>query len=85
MKTDHSSPFPVFQISLRRPADALWLMQAEETVIELTDDVVCAQKVVEKPLLPESLDIRVKDGGSVRPEAAGLIYSDQNIFEVEGF
>lgn len=60
-------------------------MQAEQTVIELTYDVLCREEVVEHPLLAERTDIRPKNRRSVRSEVAWLVNSDENVFELEGF
>ena len=65
--------------------DALRLVKAKQAVVELTDNIFCRQEVIEHPLLPECLDVCSEDGRRVRAERTRLVYSDENVFELQGF
>jgi hypothetical protein len=50
----HSRPFAILEILISSSADALRLVQTKQAVIKLPYDIFRTQKIVEKPLLPES-------------------------------
>jgi len=51
-------------------------MQAEQTVIELANNIFSAQEVVKQPSFAESADVSSEDGRCVRPEVAWLVHGD---------
>lgn len=79
----HTAPLSIFQVFVRRPADALGLVQAEQAVVELPDNVLRAEEVIESPLLPECTDVCAKDGCGVWPEVARLVHSDEQVFDLQ--
>lgn len=58
-------------------------MQAEETVVKLSNNVFSAEEVVEQPPLPELSNVGTEYGRGVRPEAARLIDCYQQVFELK--
>ena len=83
IKTYHSDPITVIQVFLVRPTDALRFMQAEQTVVELANNIFSAQEIVKQPSLAESADVSSEDGRCVRSEVAWLVHGDQDILELE--
>ena len=81
----HPRPLPVFEILLCSPPYALRFMETEKTVVELAYNVFRRKEVVEHPLLPELLDVGTKYGNSVRTEIAGLVNSDEHVFQLQRF
>ena len=59
-------------------------MEAEQAVVVLPDDVLCAQEVVERPLLAEGADVRTEDGRRERTEIARLIHGDEEVLNLQG-
>ena len=78
--TDHASPFSILQILFRSPPNALGLMQAEQTIVELSYDVVCRQYVVEQPLFSERAQIGPEYRECVWPELVWLVDRDKQVF-----
>ena len=51
-------------------------MQAEQTVVELANNILGAQEIVKQPPFAESADVSSEDGRCVRSEVAWLVYGD---------
>ena len=80
----HSCPIPVFDVPLSRPADALRFVQAKKTIVKLSYDVFGAQEVVEDPLFSQTTKVGPEYGSGVGSKVAGLVDSDEEVFELKG-
>ena len=58
-------------------------MEAEETVVVLSDDILRTEEVVERPLLAERPNIRTEDGCGKRAEIARLVHGDQEVLDLQ--
>ena len=80
--SDHARPPAVFEILLRSPTDALRLVETEQTIVELSHDVLCRQEVIEHPLLAEGLHVCTEDRSCIRAEITRLVYRNQDVLEL---
>lgn len=79
----HASPLAILEVLLSRTPYTLRFVQAEETIIELPDDVLRRKEVIAQPLLPEFPYVCAEDGSSKWAEAGWLIHRDKEIFQLE--
>ena len=80
--SNHTRPLAVLEILLRCPTDTLRFVETEQTVIELSHDVLCREEVIEHPLLAESLDVCTEDRSCIRAEFTRLVYRNQDVLEL---
>ena len=79
-KRYHPGPFSIEQILLIGTSNALRLVQTEQTIIELTHNILCRKEIVEHPLFPECADISPENGCGVWSEPPRLVDCDENVF-----
>ncbi|KAI3477917.1 hypothetical protein L1887_60224 [Cichorium endivia] len=77
----HGLPLGVDHLAvlLDGAADALRLVQAEQTPVHLARDRISAEQVVEEPLLAQLGDVCAEDAKVERPEVVGLIHGHEEV------
>ena len=79
-RAHHTAPLSIQQILFVGTPDALRPVQTEQTVVELSHDILRRKEIVEHPLFPERVNISPEDGCSVWSESPWLVDRDKNVF-----